>query len=278
MNITLEEILIVIIAFLIGWFLRTMIGSTNNNKNTNVKLTTGKHARNVDGKPHDWICDNYDSGTCSSEGKTKFSDRYCIDNSAFNYTTMSPEPVCSDVTSRHECDTAANLEWCKQDPPTPTPTPTPTPPSPTPSPTPTPTPTPSPPSPNGGCQGTRYDCCPDGYTPKNNNNGTNCPDYIPPNPRCNKILNDLCGETKDSDCNECIKTLKKNIPGKLHTHCTRNQITNYCSERNPMPGGCQGTRYNCCPDGYTPKNNKRGTNCHGKKPYPHKHHPDRTHH
>jgi hypothetical protein len=117
MNITLEEILMVIISFLIGWFLRTMIGSTNNNKNTNVKLTTGKHARNVDGRPHDWTCENYHSGTCSSEGRKKFSNRYCIDNSAIDNTTMSPEPVCSDVTSKNKCDMAENLKWCKQDQP-----------------------------------------------------------------------------------------------------------------------------------------------------------------
>lgn len=26
-------------------------------------------------------------------------------------------------------------------------------------------------------------------------------------------------------------------------------------------GGCSGTRYGCCPDGYTAKNDHRGSNC-----------------
>ena len=45
-----------------------------------------------------------------------------------------------------------------------------------------PVPGPSPPSPNpiiiiphiGGCSGTRYGCCPNNITPKNNEYGTNC--------------------------------------------------------------------------------------------------------
>lgn len=49
------------------------------------------------------------------------------------------------------------------------PTPVPMPPVPPP-----PGPGPAPPKPIGGCAGTRYGCCPNGITPKMNDNGTNC--------------------------------------------------------------------------------------------------------
>ena len=34
-----------------------------------------------------------------------------------------------------------------------------------------------------------------------------------------------------------------------------------CDTRRHLIGGCSGTRYGCCPDGYTAKNNHRGSNC-----------------
>ena len=47
MNFKVEEILMVIVAFLIGWFLRTMIKGVNNNNvnNNNVKKIGGKRRR-----------------------------------------------------------------------------------------------------------------------------------------------------------------------------------------------------------------------------------------
>ena len=45
MNITLEEILMVIISFLIGWFLRTMIGSDKSQQK--IKVNTDKHNKNT---------------------------------------------------------------------------------------------------------------------------------------------------------------------------------------------------------------------------------------
>jgi len=43
-----------------------------------------------------------------------------------------------------------------------------------PTPIPQPAPSPSPPKPIGGCAGTRYGCCPNNYTPKINQQGSNC--------------------------------------------------------------------------------------------------------
>jgi len=66
-------------------------------------------------------------------------------------------------------------------PPQPTPPPpqpTPPPPQPIPQPpqppTPVPGPGPRPPKPIGGCSGTQYGCCPNNYTPKINQQGSNC--------------------------------------------------------------------------------------------------------
>ena len=37
-------------------------------------------------------------------------------------------------------------------------------------------------------------------------------------------------------------------------------------EENKPIGGCAGTRYGCCDDGYTSKQNESGSNCYNKKP------------
>ena len=34
-----------------------------------------------------------------------------------------------------------------------------------------------------------------------------------------------------------------------------------CHRRRHLIGGCAGTRFGCCPDGRTAKANRRGTNC-----------------
>lgn len=66
MKFEAEEILMVIIAFIIGWFLSTMISS---NKNTNVKSTSGKHS------PHNRPCCGTDSAyRCQDQ------NRYCNTN------------------------------------------------------------------------------------------------------------------------------------------------------------------------------------------------------
>ena len=91
MNITLEEILMVIISFLIGWFLRTMIGSdksqqkikVNTNKhNKNTKVNTNKHNKNTKvntsvgvGHNNDVVCDPPDEGWRG--------DKYCRDNTLY---------------------------------------------------------------------------------------------------------------------------------------------------------------------------------------------------
>jgi hypothetical protein len=59
--------------------------------------------------------------------------------------------------------------------PQPVPVPKPVPvPVPVPKPIPVPAPEPLPKKPIGGCSGTRYGCCPDNYTPKVDEQGSNC--------------------------------------------------------------------------------------------------------
>jgi hypothetical protein len=86
MKFEAEEILMVIIAFIIGWFLSTMISS---NKNTNVKSTSGKHRRGDEGTccgstytcQGNTTCDeNQDTSVCGGEmlnGRKKFTGR-CV--------------------------------------------------------------------------------------------------------------------------------------------------------------------------------------------------------
>jgi len=79
---------------------------------------------------------------------------------------------------------------------------------------------------NASCSQTSFGCCPNGVDSKINYYGTNCPSYQPgpgyqPQPY----------------------VPPQPVPGP-----------------NPI-GGCAGTRYGCCPNNNTPKNNQQGSNC-----------------
>lgn len=77
------------------------------------------------------------------------------------------------------------------------------------------------------CSQTAFGCCPDGVNSKVNFYGTNCPGYKP-GPGYYPIPPPPPG------------------PGPLP----------------PKPiGGCAGTRYGCCPNNQTPKNDVQGSNC-----------------
>jgi hypothetical protein len=49
MNLKIEEILILIVAFVIGWFLRTMISGSSLGSSSIVKAVGGKHASSTGG-------------------------------------------------------------------------------------------------------------------------------------------------------------------------------------------------------------------------------------
>ena len=46
MNLKIEEVLMVIVAFLIGWFVRTMISGSSSGSGSRVKAVGGKHYTN----------------------------------------------------------------------------------------------------------------------------------------------------------------------------------------------------------------------------------------
>lgn len=78
----------------------------------------------------------------------------------------------------------------------------------------------------GGCEGTRWGCCPDGETAKAGASGWNC-DYVPPAP---------------------APSPSPPLPVQ------------------PLIGGCAGTRWGCCPDGVNAKVDFRGSNCSSPSP------------
>jgi hypothetical protein len=78
------------------------------------------------------------------------------------------------------------------------------------------------------CSQTTFGCCPDGINSKVNYYGTNCPGYRPG-------------------------------PGY---YPTTNPIQPGPGPLPPKPiGGCEGTRYGCCPNNQTPKIDELGSNC-----------------
>lgn len=94
------------------------------------------------------------------------------------------------------------------------------------SPSPMPTPMPTPPSPPhilGGCEGTRWGCCPDGSTPRADPLGTNCGQSWRPWHRRHRR-----------------RPWRPVQPVRPAHH---------------LIGGCAGTRWGCCSDGTTPKRN-----------------------
>lgn len=86
------------------------------------------------------------------------------------------------------------------------------------------------------CDDTRYGCCPDYKTPRNDVLGNNC--------MTNTISS--CNQTRYGCCPDSI-TPKYDEEG---SNCYNKQI-----------GGCRGTRYGCCPDSLTPKYDEIGNNC-----------------
>jgi hypothetical protein len=72
--------------------------------------------------------------------------------------------------------------------------------------------------PIGGCGGTRYGCCDDMMTSRDNLDGTNCPDYVPhhkkhhkkPHPNPKPIP---CEQTKFKCCDDGTRMAKKNKEG-----------------------------------------------------------------
>ena len=53
----------------------------------------------------------------------------------------------------------------------------------------------------------------------------------------------------------------KTVDVKPNTYIVKPNTYIVKSKRHHLIGGCSGTRYGCCPDGYTAKNNHRGSNC-----------------
>ena len=75
------------------------------------------------------------------------------------------------------------------------------------------------------CSQTSFECCPNGVDSKINFYGTNCTGYRP------------------------IQSLPQYVPPSPYVP-------------GPKPiGGCVATRYGCCPNNNTPKNNEQGRNC-----------------
>ena len=89
MNINIEEILIVIIAFLIGWFLRTMIGSDKSQQK--IKVNTNKHNKNTKANTSVGVGHNNDV-VCDPPGEGDRGDKYCRDNTL--YMNGSCKHVC----------------------------------------------------------------------------------------------------------------------------------------------------------------------------------------
>ena len=121
------------------------------------------------------------------------------------------------------------------------------------------------PYPVGGCAGTRYGCCPDNTTAKQDAYGGNCyyhpplpPNPYPPNPYPpNPYPVGGCGGTIYGCCPDKV-TAKHDAYG-----------SNCPSYPQPYPvGGCGGTRYGCCPDNMTAKHDDIGSNCSSYPPPP----------
>lgn len=92
----------------------------------------------------------------------------------------------------------------------------------------------------GGCEGTRWGCCPDGITPKYDSRGSNCVGH-----KHHRRNIGGCAGTRFGCCPN------SNVPKK-------DRRGSNCSI---VIGGCSGTRFGCCPDGRRPKRDRRGSNC-----------------
>ena len=101
----------------------------------------------------------------------------------------------------------------------------------------------------GGCEGTRYGCCPDGIT-ASSQDGSNCN-----------------GSSKNNMLGGCEGTRYGCCPDGI-TASSQDGSNCKTGSKNNMLGGCEGTRYGCCPDGIT-ASSQDGSNCEGSD-YPYK--------
>jgi len=119
------------------------------------------------------------------------------------------------------------------------------------------------------CTGTRYGCCDDGVTTKNED-GTSCP--VPIGSNCTGSQYGCCDDgvtAKNADGSSCPSSSSFSVPvggcaGTQYGCCPDGVTAKYadgsnCPSSTPV-GGCAGTQYGCCPDGVTAKN-ADGSNC-----------------
>jgi hypothetical protein len=93
------------------------------------------------------------------------------------------------------------------------------------------------------CARTRFGCCTNGIDSRINFNGTNCPGYIP----------EPINVTVPVIVKKTLPPPPQNLPPPPHP--------NY-NVPKPLPiGGCEGTKYGCCPNRLSAKFNEVGTNC-----------------
>ena len=93
----------------------------------------------------------------------------------------------------------------------------------------------------GGCAGTRFGCCDDGETAKNNSHGSNCPSS--PRPHHHKDIVGGCAGTKYGCCNDGVSTQ----PCPSGTSLVLDHEQSLAPAK--LVGGCAGTQYGCCSDG-----------------------------
>ena len=90
----------------------------------------------------------------------------------------------------------------------------------------------------GGCGGTQFGCCDDGYTAKVDVSGTNC--------------------QQEPIIGGCAGTIFGCCPDNVTPQT--DPFGSNC-ESSPVIGGCVGTQFGCCPDGSTAKVDMVGSNC-----------------
>jgi len=102
------------------------------------------------------------------------------------------------------------------------------------------------------CKDTQFGCCSDGVTAKRDPIGRGCP------------FNPIEWNNKDDYYRYDYERERERIRRERERERERNR------RYNPYPdiGGCGGTRYGCCDDLYTPREDWHGTNCSDYKPKP----------
>ena len=99
MNMNAEEILMVVIAFLIGWFLSNMISGSKNN--SIVKVFSGKHTRgrlcrNDEGCPYNDRCNNGQCTIDTGKGYKEECDVGIVNDCSRHYDCFWDGPFLSD--------------------------------------------------------------------------------------------------------------------------------------------------------------------------------------